>query len=1223
MPPSLREATLLQWNCRSIAGKILEIKQTFGVPEIPIMCFNETNAASCPKITGYVAYGSPASPRIQTMTYVRKDVTSIEIPFTHSVEGLHVVIVKVRLDRLETVVVNVYASPSHSLDLGPLEQAISGLGGNCVVTGDFNAHHVTWHSPRSDARGRHLDSMIQNLGFSVLNDDTPTYIRYNPKAVSHLDVTAVSPSLLLSSLWWVHSDRLDSDHFPTLTKLTNRRFKNFPLTNWVTFRAEVRKRVDTVSSFQEFGDSIRMAKKAAITGCVSLARGPAPDMTVKRLQAERRRARRRFERSGSLEASIEVNRVETEIRFHMRKLTGVRFEQACQSLGRAPTSKAYRIARAVNNPVSQKTPFASAAMVNGLTIESALDRFVEQSITPPPVLWPGKHRRFIAKVTEAVRSEGFGSDSVMDVPLTVRELDRALSACNPRSAPGPDSISYQDLRSLDDSSKGKLLGLYNESFLLGEYADHWKVGVVTPIPKPGKPLGELESYRPIVKNSCVAKVYERMVKYRVDWKLESTGAMSDFSSAYRRGRGCFDNLVQLVSHLEQARSEKLVTGIVFLDMKNAFNTANHASVLYECKRAGLNGKVLEVISEFMKDRKLYGQIGESKSRVFDCNVGVPQGAVLSPVLFNILLHRIVAQIGPYTFISVFADDIAIWTCVHRKMLKLMQTRLQQNLDRVVRFLDRRGLAVSAAKTKYMVLGSRSKLSLQIKGTPVEHTVTQRFLGLHIDRTLCWVSEVAKHRSQVSHISNISKLMSGGNKGVSTECAIRLCNAIAGAQVLHTLPVMLGRKRFLEKRYEVLQGSFVKAALGLLHTTDPKQAIAEAGQAPLLVQAESRLVSQMIRYRIDFPSHQLGNSLLQKRGSFLGKFYRQTVVRFGIAKAPKSTVFHRAPTWTAPVSIHCSIDGLQGKKADLAPSMIQSLFCRQLSVCHGDFPTHVYTDGSVLDGSASGSFFFEDSGATDFFRLPFSTSSTTAELVAIREALQRAKADNLGRPLLVIVDSKSALQALYGAGHKSANPLLVEDIHDCIRQLDGKVRFQWAPSHVGIPGNERADQLANQAHIDECRTVTSVHPSTRDFRPKVKAYGKVLHRCWWRGLDGTFRHSIDSSLPRPLRFKGPVNRRYETVVHRLRVGSVVTPRLLFHMGKVPSGDCTECRVPGTYLHLLVHCKRFHDERRTLITALHSLGITEGSSLQAQLSDAVVTTTALLLAFLRSTGLISRL
>ena len=99
--------------------------------------------------------------------------------------------------------------------------------------------------------------------------------------------------------------------------------------------------------------------------------------------------------------------------------------------------------------------------------------------------------------------------------FTLQELNMTTRIAAARKAPGPDNVCNEMLSHMGHSAKNKLLLFINRTWKDGQLPTSWRTARVTPVLKKGKPAGLPQSYRPISLTSCLGKVAERMVNYRL------------------------------------------------------------------------------------------------------------------------------------------------------------------------------------------------------------------------------------------------------------------------------------------------------------------------------------------------------------------------------------------------------------------------------------------------------------------------------------------------------------------------------------------------------------------------------------------------------------------------------------------------------------------------------------------------------------------------------------
>ncbi|KAG0421270.1 hypothetical protein HPB47_002837 [Ixodes persulcatus] len=216
--------------------------------------------------------------------------------------------------------------------------------------------------------------------------------------------------------------------------------------------------------------------------------------------------------------------------------------------------------------------------------------------------------------------------------------------------------------------------------------------------------------------------------------------------------------------------------------------------------------------------------------------------------------------------------------------------------------------------------------------------------------------------------------------------------------------------------------------------------------------------------------------------------------------------------------------------------------------YGDW-IHVYTDASVnaVKKTATVAITIPEMDFEVSGRLSFETSSTTAELVAIWAALESIKNITPPTKAVVLTDSRGALQQLKRL--ERATPLLnrVALTAATVEDLGWSLALQWIPSHVGIPGNERTDELAARAHNDGDPTFlldrfNEAHRLIRDtIRTKHPHTGVATGRP-------------PPSIPRKL------PRSEASLLHRLRTGCPHTAKRLHMYRRKTDPGCPTFGLP---------------------------------------------------------------
>lgn len=184
----------------------------------------------------------------------------------------------------------------------------------------------------------------------------------------------------------------------------------------------------------------------------------------------------------------------------------------------------------------------------------------------------------------------------------MEELEAALASCRRSSSPGHDGITYATLRHLGQEARRVLLDRFNQSWHDGLVPQEWKLSRLVPLLKPGKSPIDLASYRPIALASCVGKVMERMVLTRLEWYLEHYNIYPEIMAGFRRGRSSIDNVIDLVTYIQQQKSLKRLSAALFLDVKGAYDNVTHEAILNALEFVGIGGQLFRWLRSYLSMR---------------------------------------------------------------------------------------------------------------------------------------------------------------------------------------------------------------------------------------------------------------------------------------------------------------------------------------------------------------------------------------------------------------------------------------------------------------------------------------------------------------------------------------------------------------------------------------------------------------------------------------------
>ena len=132
-------------------------------------------------------------------------------------------------------------------------------------------------------------------------------------------------------------------------------------------------------------------------------------------------------------------------------------------------------------------------------------------------------------------------------PFSLVEFLAAASNISSSTATGPDKVAYPMLKHLPRSGMDFLLYIFNLSWSSHSFPSIWKTSSILLIHKMGKPLDSPASFRPISLTSCVSKLFERIILFRLLFFLESNSILSPRQAGFRPGRSTLDQILYVFS----------------------------------------------------------------------------------------------------------------------------------------------------------------------------------------------------------------------------------------------------------------------------------------------------------------------------------------------------------------------------------------------------------------------------------------------------------------------------------------------------------------------------------------------------------------------------------------------------------------------------------------------------------------------------------------------------
>ena len=347
--------------------------------------------------------------------------------------------------------------------------------------------------------------------------------------------------------------------------------------------------------------------------------------------------------------------------------------------------------------------------------------------------------------------------SIFFEPVTVHDVSSIILAMDVDKALGFDGMSVLSLKCCVSTISPYLCDLFNLCLFRGVYPDDLKIARVIPVYKKGD-AEDMTNYRPISVLPAVNKVLETIVQRALVRFLNSCNFFHHRQYGFREGSGTHTALIELINMINREIDGKKVVSGLFIDLSKAFDTVVHKLLLAKLEMAGVRGVAHKLLRCYLSNRKQCTDCNGVRSDLADVKVGVPQGGVLSPLLFIIFINDFFSlpiESSPFSF----ADDTNMFK--FSAIVAQNVASLSNDLKVVAEYFRLNKLTLNLSKTK--LVHFRKPLvriddlpSLVFDGVAIEPCSSVKCLGLTVDEFVNWNEHVANVARAVSRGTGIMK-----------------------------------------------------------------------------------------------------------------------------------------------------------------------------------------------------------------------------------------------------------------------------------------------------------------------------------------------------------------------------------------------------------------------------------------------------------------------------------
>ena len=218
-----------------------------------------------------------------------------------------------------------------------------------------------------------------------------------------------------------------------------------------------------------------------------------------------------------------------------------------------------------------------------------------------------------------------------------------------------------------------------------------------------------------------------------------------FSLLTEKNHSTTTALLDITDDIFRALDNSKVVLLVLLDYSKAFDCANHMLILAKLKSLGFQSNALEWMNSYLSGRSQQVSGKDGLSEPIKLINGVPQGSILGPLLFTILLLDISSVIKHCKY-HLYADDTQIYISGKVSDIFSMIDKVNADLLKISNFSKDNCLRLNTLKSNMIIFGSNMNISkindlilppIMLNNEPIERVESVKNLGVFLDETMSW------------------------------------------------------------------------------------------------------------------------------------------------------------------------------------------------------------------------------------------------------------------------------------------------------------------------------------------------------------------------------------------------------------------------------------------------------------------------------------------------------
>ena len=238
--------------------------------------------------------------------------------------------------------------------------------------------------------------------------------------------------------------------------------------------------------------------------------------------------------------------------------------------------------------------------------------------------------------------------------------------------------------------------------------------------------------------------------------FNTNSLLAEQQYGFRKNHSTEYAAIKLVDHVSKDMEQGKIPCALYIELSKAFDTLSFIIIIGKLRHYGIADVELRLLISYLTNRKQYVVYNNHESDITEIKAGVPQGSILGPLFFSILINDLINISSKLRFL-MYADDTTIYFNLENFTQQNLNNEINSEIKKINTWLKVNRLSLNL-QTKLMIFHRKQKhiqnINIIINGMHIERVESFNFLCITLTETLCWDNHVNFVKMKISKVIGI-------------------------------------------------------------------------------------------------------------------------------------------------------------------------------------------------------------------------------------------------------------------------------------------------------------------------------------------------------------------------------------------------------------------------------------------------------------------------------------